>query len=146
MASRHSCTGARNAACRSCFVRAGSWAWRSFPGPYSFPRRAGIAGKSYESGKIAVASIKKVSYMNDRDKHIVANKVFSAVWAGLLALTALTITIAELHLGRFSIFAALAIASIKASLVLWFFMHLKYERGLFKALLLLPIATLFVII
>ena len=42
--------------------------------------------------------------------------------------------------------ANLLIASTKASLVLWFFMHLKYENKLFKMLFLVPIATITIII
>ena len=68
------------------------------------------------------------------------------VWVALLALTALTITAAQLHLGAFSMLANLLIASSKASLVLWFFMHLKYEARLLKIMLLIPIATLTIII
>ena len=84
--------------------------------------------------------------MDSQNKHIVGNRTFINIWAMLLALTAVTITVAKLHLGRFSILAALAIASLKASLVLWYFMHLKYENKLFQYLLLVPIATLAVII
>ena len=51
-----------------------------------------------------------------------------------------------MDLGAFSTLAAIVIASIKASFVLWFFMHLKYEKRLLKLLLLVPIVTLAVII
>jgi cytochrome c oxidase subunit 4 len=78
--------------------------------------------------------------------HIVPYKTFIYVWIALIVLTATTITVAGLHLGRFSTLTALVIASIKASLVLWFFMHLKYEKRVFKILLLVPIATLTFII
>ncbi len=74
--------------------------------------------------------------------HIVPARTFVIVWACLLALTALTITVAGLHLGNVSTLVAIAIATVKASLVLWFFMHLKYESRLFKILLLVPIITL----
>ena len=84
--------------------------------------------------------------MEDQDKHIVDYKTFIAVWAGLLALTAVTITVAGMQLGNFSTLAALVIASLKAGLVLWFFMHLKYEKRFFKVLFLVPIVTLTVII
>ena len=46
---------------------------------------------------------------------------------GLLALTALTITISRIDLGVFNIWAALSIAGAKCSLVLLFFMELKGE-------------------
>ncbi len=84
--------------------------------------------------------------MSEKGKHVVANRTFITVWVTLIALTAITVTVAELHLGRFSMLASLFIASLKASLVLWFFMHLKYESKVFKGLLLAPIVTLAVII
>jgi cytochrome c oxidase subunit 4 len=84
--------------------------------------------------------------MKEPEAHIVPQKTFLKVWLGLLALTAITVTVAELHLGRLSTLTALAIASLKAGLVLWFFMHLKYESRLFKWLLLAPIVTIAVII
>jgi cytochrome c oxidase subunit 4 len=84
--------------------------------------------------------------MEQHRPHIVPARAFLIVWACLLALTALTITVAGLHLGNFSTLAAIVIASVKAGLVLWFFMHLKYETRLFKMLLLVPIVTLAVII
>lgn len=84
--------------------------------------------------------------MNEQNTHIVDYGVFIAVWGVLIALTAATVTVAGLHLGRFSTLTALIIASLKAGLVLWYFMHLKYEQKLFKVLLLVPIATLTVII
>ncbi len=84
--------------------------------------------------------------MSEEKKHIVGNRTFLFVWAALITLTAITVTVAELHLGRFSMLTALVIASLKAGLVLWFFMHLKYESRLFKWLFLAPVVTLAVII
>ena len=84
--------------------------------------------------------------MNDQDNHIVAQRPSSSVWIALLMLTAITVTVAKMHLGAFSTFTAILIASTKAGLVLWYFMHLKYEKRLLKLLLLVPILTLAVII
>ena len=84
--------------------------------------------------------------MEEQEKHIVGYGVFVSVWTALLALTGVTIYVAGLHFGRFSTLTAIIIASVKASLVLWFFMHLKYEKRIFKVILLVPIATLAVII
>jgi cytochrome c oxidase subunit IV len=78
--------------------------------------------------------------------HTVATKTFLFTWIALLALTGLTIWAAELQLGRWSMLANLLIASTKASLVLWLFMHLKYEQRIFKLLLLVPIGTITIII
>jgi cytochrome c oxidase subunit 4 len=84
--------------------------------------------------------------MDEQSKHIVSTKTFVAVWVALLAFTAVTVAVAEMHLGAFSTLTAILIASAKAGLVLWFFMHLKYEKRFFQLLLLAPIVTLAVII
>jgi cytochrome c oxidase subunit 4 len=81
-----------------------------------------------------------------QETHAVGAKTFIANWIALLALTGLTIGAAELQMGKWSMLANLLIASAKASLVLWFFMHLKYESRLFKLLLLVPIVTITIII
>ena len=50
----------------------------------------------------------------------------------LLSLTALSVGMAELHLGALSVAIALIVASVKGTTVLTFFMHLKYESLFFK--------------
>jgi cytochrome c oxidase subunit IV len=81
-----------------------------------------------------------------QDHYIVRTKTFVLVWTALVILTGVTIMAAEMRMGRWSMLANLLIASTKASLVLWFFMHLKYENKLFKMLFLVPIATITIII
>jgi cytochrome c oxidase subunit 4 len=80
--------------------------------------------------------------MDDQERLPGSTGTYVIIWLLLLALTGTTIIVAGMHLGRFSTLAALVIASIKASLVLWFFMHLKYEIRFFKYLLLVPVVTL----
>jgi len=57
------------------------------------------------------------------------------VWVGLLILTGLTVSMAGMDLGLLSIVIVLAIAAFKSGLVLSYFMHLKYETGLFFKLM-----------
>jgi len=71
--------------------------------------------------------------------------LFLMVWAALLVLTGVTVTVAGLHLGSFSVFTAIAIAAVKASLVLLFFMRLKYEPFFFRVMLFAAVATITVI-
>jgi cytochrome c oxidase subunit 4 len=71
--------------------------------------------------------------------------LFLTVWAALLVLTGVTVTVAGLHLGAFSVFTAIAVAAVKATLVLLFFMRLKYEPVLFRVMLLAAVATIAVI-
>jgi len=67
------------------------------------------------------------------------------IWLALLVLTAATVTAAGLHFGQFTILAAIAIATIKGTLVLMYFMHLKYEDRVFIIMLMLALFTLAVI-
>ena len=84
---------------------------------------------------------------NEPQEHTpVPDRTFISVWIALLILTGLTIKAAQLRMGAWSMVANIAIASTKASLVLWFFMHLKYERLMFKVLLLVPVITISIII
>ncbi len=84
--------------------------------------------------------------MEESKGRAVATKTFLFVWIALLCLTALTIKAAQMQMGEWSMVANIVIASTKASLVLWFFMHLKYEKRLFKLLLFVPIMTISIII
>jgi cytochrome c oxidase subunit 4 len=52
------------------------------------------------------------------------------VFATLLVLTGVTVAVAYQDLGRFSAFAALAIAATKGTLVVLYFMHLRYSSRL----------------
>ncbi|MGE5809329.1 MAG: cytochrome C oxidase subunit IV family protein [Nitrospirota bacterium] len=81
------------------------------------------------------------------EEHVrVPDRVFVSVWVALIILTGVTIKAAQMRMGEWSMLANLLIASTKASLVLWFFMHLKYESRLFRMLLFVPIVTITVII
>ena len=57
-------------------------------------------------------------------------KVYFIIFASLLALTALTIGVAFLDLGRFNTPMALAIAGLKAVLVIVYFMHVRHSEKL----------------
>jgi cytochrome c oxidase subunit 4 len=63
-------------------------------------------------------------------------KTYLMVFGALMALTALTVGVSYLHLATHQqIFVALAIATIKGSLVALFFMHLIDERKLVYSVL-----------
>lgn len=80
--------------------------------------------------------------MNEQEHPVIPYRTFVTVWVALLALTAATVAISRVHLGALNIWAALGIASVKSALVIFFFMHLKYERLLFKLCLLVALVTL----
>jgi cytochrome c oxidase subunit 4 len=54
------------------------------------------------------------------------------VFAALLTLTAVTVGVTYIHMGRFNLVAALLIAIAKASLVVLFFMNVKNSSALTK--------------
>jgi len=58
---------------------------------------------------------------------IVPKSTYYAIFASLVVLTGLTTTVAFFDLGLMNAVVALSIAIFKASLVVLFFMHLKYS-------------------
>ena len=62
-------------------------------------------------------------------EHIVSPKIYVAIFLALIVLTGTTAAVAFVDLGPFNIVVALAIATIKASLVVLFFMHARYIPG-----------------
>lgn len=79
------------------------------------------------------------------EKHLVPYGKYVMVWLALFVLTGCTITITGAQLGQLSVFAAILIASIKGILILFYFMHLKYEPPVFKITLVLAIFVVAVI-
>ena len=63
-------------------------------------------------------------------EHVVSTRTYYAIFLALMVLTAATVGVATLDLGRLNVVAALAIAVIKATLVLLYFMHLRYSPRL----------------
>ena len=63
-------------------------------------------------------------------EHIVPRKVYFAVFAALIVLTATTTAVSFLDLGPWNTVVALGIAFLKATLVVLFFMHVKYSPPL----------------
>ena len=77
------------------------------------------------------------------ETHIIATRTYAVVWLALLALLAATLAVSRLQLlARYSVLGSLLIATVKAGLVLAFFMHLKYEGRFLKGMLLLTLSAL----
>ena len=66
--------------------------------------------------------------------HIVPLPVLWAVFAALIVFTVLTVSASRYDLGSWNLIVAMAIATVKASLVVLFFMHLRYDNP-FNALI-----------
>jgi cytochrome c oxidase subunit IV len=62
--------------------------------------------------------------------HVISKNIYFAIFGALLLLTGLTTGVAYINLGSWNTPAALAIACVKATLVLLFFMHLRWSTQL----------------
>ena len=75
------------------------------------------------------------------------SKSYINVLIALAVLTFVTVAISRFHFGRAgNIAVGLAIATVKASLVVLFFMHLKYEQRWWAGFVLFPLLLVMIII
>lgn len=78
--------------------------------------------------------------------HILPLRLYLGVGATLLFLTVVTVIVSQIPLGGWNLVVALAIASIKALLVVSFFMHLYYDHKLYFIIFSIGVLTLSVFI
>ena len=69
-----------------------------------------------------------------------------AVLLALLVLTGVTVGVSQIDLGVLNVWMAILIASVKSSLVLLYFMHLKHEGRFIRITFLVTVFTLAVLI
>jgi cytochrome c oxidase subunit 4 len=67
--------------------------------------------------------------------HVIPFKTYIQVFAALIGLTIVTVSASRIDFGAWNTVIAFAIASIKAVLVLGYFMHLKYDNMLNRAII-----------
>ena len=68
---------------------------------------------------------------NEHAIHILPLRIYLMVGATLLALTFVTVYVSTFDFGEWNLIVAMIIASIKATLVLFFFMHLYYDNKVY---------------
>lgn len=78
--------------------------------------------------------------------HITPLRIYLLVGAALLLLTAITVKVSFIHLGPWNAVVALLIASGKALLVAFFFMHLIYDKKVYMLIFSVGIVILTVFI
>jgi len=84
--------------------------------------------------------------MSNHEEHIVPYESHLKILVILLLMTVITITVTVIDFSAWTIALALIIASIKVFFVLTYFMHLKYEILIFRALTLLIFLVFAVVI
>lgn len=70
--------------------------------------------------------------MNNHENHISSDSLNWKVLIVLLILTTLSILALKIHVGAFTVALALLLASVKVTIVLTYFMHLKFENLLLR--------------
>ena len=89
-----------------------------------------------------------MNMMEHTSTHITSYRSYGIILVLLLILTTITITVTWFDAGSLSVAVAMFVACIKASLVLLYFMHLKFDEMIFKifaGMVILLLAVVFVI-
>lgn len=76
--------------------------------------------------------------------HVLPLPVYLSVFASLILLTVITVWVAQFDFGAFNGLVAMAIATLKATLVGMYFMHLKYDNKLYATILVSSVGFLLI--
>lgn len=76
------------------------------------------------------------------EEHLISYGTYVLVWLSLISLTALTVAAAGIDFAKYALLIALLIAAIKSTLVISYFMHIKFDDLIFKVFLLVAFLTL----
>ena len=75
------------------------------------------------------------------EQHHVPYKVYFIVWGALLVLTAVTVGVSYVDMKNVTVLTAMLIAATKSMLVLLYFMHIRFEKPMFSAMILATMLT-----
>jgi cytochrome c oxidase subunit 4 len=85
-------------------------------------------------------------HSHSEEHHATSYTSYFVVWVILMILTAVTVYVSYLDFGTFNIVIAMVVASIKATAVALFFMHLKFEDKITWLFAIFPLGLLFLLI
>ena len=74
--------------------------------------------------------------MENNHSHSINNKTYIGIWVGLLILTTLSVEASFVHFRTFAMGVALFIATAKAFIVGYYFMHLKFDSKIIGIMIL----------
>jgi cytochrome c oxidase subunit 4 len=83
--------------------------------------------------------------MEHEKVHITPYRIYATILVILLILTAITILVTWVDLGKFAVAIAMLVACVKATLVLLYFMHLKFDQWIIKIFVTLVLLLLIVV-
>ena len=78
--------------------------------------------------------------MSNEKQHISSYKSHIQVLLGLILLTAITVLITSVELGPYNTAAAILIAVIKGTIVLLYFMHLRFDEKIYGIMVAIVLA------
>jgi cytochrome c oxidase subunit IV len=78
--------------------------------------------------------------------HIASVKLYVSIFLTLMVLTTITVVVAYVNLGQLNKVVALGIATVKATLVVLYFMHVKYSSRLTKLVVVIGFYFLIVLL
>lgn len=87
----------------------------------------------------------RISAAMSEPQHSISVPTYLAVFGALMMLTAVTVVSAHIDLGHWNIVVALIIAFTKATLVVTYFMHLRYGTNLTRAILISGVIAVFLL-
>lgn len=79
---------------------------------------------------------------NPREEHhLVPYRAYFLVWTALVVLTGITVGAHYAEMGHVAVLTAILIATLKGSLVLLYFMHLRFEKAYLVVMVLAVLVT-----
>jgi len=78
---------------------------------------------------------------HETEQHTVPYRVYVIVWAALLILTAITVGVSRVDMKHVAVLAAMMIAAFKGTLVILYFMHVRFEKPMYAGMILAAFGT-----
>ena len=79
--------------------------------------------------------------VHDAEHAVVPFTVYFTVWVVLVILTAVTVGVSYLDMKHVGVFTALLIATVKGTLVVLYFMHIRFEEWIYSIMIIVVMAT-----
>lgn len=82
---------------------------------------------------------------HSEEHHPLGDNLLLKVYTALIILTGITVAASVYYPGQVGIGVAMVVTPLKATLILMYFMHLKYERPVFVIMFLVAVAILAIV-
>jgi cytochrome c oxidase subunit 4 len=84
--------------------------------------------------------------MSEEKHHIVPYGFYIFILFALISFTLVSVYVTTIDLGQWSVFTALALATVKSVMVLLYFMHLKFDKPIYRIMFFLVLAVFIAVI